>query len=269
MWRLPRAPVCLIRDSQHGQRNGYLGKNQIVSGEEKILEIKDPDGRFITTNANFHCSHCLAFAQHKFGRVANIEYSDLSNSYFTPLNYYNNKIDISTCTSCNEIAIYVACRQIYPAVIAAPDANPDIPEEIKFDFNEAREIHSRSPVELLLLRLCIQKLLPHIGVENKNINEGIKELVANRKIPTIVQKALDTVRVIGNESVHPGTIDLKDDIKTVTILFNLVNFIVENSIAEPKRINKMFGNLPPDKIKGIADRDAPHLATQGHKANDC
>jgi hypothetical protein len=76
------------------------------------------------------------------------------------------------------------------------------------------------------------------------------------------------VRVIGNESVHPGTIDLKDDIKTVTILFNLVNFIVENSIAEPKRINKMFGNLPPDKIKGIADRDA-HLATQGHKANDC
>ena len=70
-----------------------------------------------------------------------------------------------------------------------------------------------------------------------------------------IQKALDVVRVIGNESVHPGTIDLRDDLETVTTLFKLVNLIVERLISEPRHIDDVFKSLPPSKLKGIEDRN--------------
>jgi hypothetical protein len=38
-----------------------------------------------------------------------------------------------------------------------------------------------------------------------------------------VQQSLDIVRVIGNDAVHPGQIDLTDDIETATKLFVLIN----------------------------------------------
>jgi hypothetical protein len=97
--------------------------------------------------------------------------------------------------------------------------------------------------------------LPLIGTTKKDINEQIKELVQNGVITTAVQKALDSLRVIGNEAVHPGTLDLKDDTATATTLFTLLNFIVEKSITEPKLVDEIFASLPEAKLKGIENRD--------------
>jgi len=44
------------------------------------------------------------------------------------------------------------------------------------------------------------------------------------------------VRVIGNEAVHPGKLDLKDDRDTATRLFKLVNIIAEQMISNPKHV---------------------------------
>lgn len=44
-------------------------------------------------------------------------------------------------------------------------------------------------------------------------------------LPPKVKEVLYSVRVIGNESVHPGTLDFKDDRDTANKLFRLVNFI--------------------------------------------
>jgi hypothetical protein len=65
------------------------------------------------------------------------------------------------------------------------------------------------------------------------------------------------VRVVGNEAVHPGSMDLKDDQATVNKLFMLVNLVIENRIGEPKKVKAMFGDLPAAKLKGIEDRDKP------------
>jgi len=70
-----------------------------------------------------------------------------------------------------------------------------------------------------------------------------------------VQQALDIVRVTGNNAVHPGTIDLKDDRSIAITLFELVNMIVERMIAAPDKIKKMFGGLPPNALEGIQKRD--------------
>ncbi len=144
---------------------------------------------------------------------------------------------------------------IYPGAATAPLPNPDLPEEIQADFTEARAIANQSPRgAAALLRLAIQKLCQHLGQPGKDINSDIKALVAAGLSPG-VQKALDTVRVIGNEAVHPGTIDLRDDPETATSLFQLVNFIAEKTITDPKKLDELYARLPAAKLAGIEARD--------------
>ncbi|WP_267433829.1 DUF4145 domain-containing protein [Sphingomonas sp. GM_Shp_1] len=126
------------------------------------------------------------------------------------------------------------------------------------DYEEARQVLPLSPRgAAALLRLIVQKLLPIIGAKEDDINRMIGELVEKGTISTAIQQALDSVRVIGNEAVHPGTMDLKDDQNTAVSLFRLINFIVEKAISEPKEVAAIFQGLPPGKLAGIANRDKP------------
>jgi len=144
---------------------------------------------------------------------------------------------------------------IYPNSGNAPPPNPDLPEEIKVDYEEARSIASLSPrSSAALLRLVIQKLCKELGEKGKNINEDIANLV-KKGLPDRIKKSLDIVRVIGNEAVHPGQIDLKDEIETVERLFELVNLIVEDRITQPKHIDQLYEKLPENKRKAIEERD--------------
>lgn len=70
-----------------------------------------------------------------------------------------------------------------------------------------------------------------------------------------VQKALDIVRIVGNESVHPGTIDIRDDPETAIRLIQLVNIIAQQMISNPKAINEFYYSLPATKLAAVAHRD--------------
>jgi len=105
-----------------------------------------------------------------------------------------------------------------------------------------------------LLRLGIQKLCKHLGEPGKNINEDIASLVKKGLDPRI-QRALDVLRVIGNEAVHPGTMDLSDDPDTAMSLFRFFNLIVEKMISEPRHVDDVYAKPPPDKLKAIEHRD--------------
>jgi hypothetical protein len=105
-----------------------------------------------------------------------------------------------------------------------------------------------------LLRLAIQKLCAALGEKGKNIDDDIASLV-KKGLSSLVQKPLDAVRVIGNEAVHPGTLDLKDDRDTATELFGLVNIIAEQMISIPKHVEEVYGKIPEDKRKAIEKRD--------------
>jgi hypothetical protein len=108
------------------------------------------------------------------------------------------------------------------------------PDDCKVDYEEARKVLEDSPrAAAALLRLATEKLC---------------------RLPT-VQKALDTLRVIGNESVHPGTMDIRDDTDVALHLFGLVAIVVEQTITQPKKIAALYGTLPPGAIAGIKQRD--------------
>lgn len=71
------------------------------------------------------------------------------------------------------------------------------------------------------------------------------------------------VRVVGNEAVHPGTIDLKDDRDTALRLFSLVNAIADQMITHPNVVQEMYDQLPPEKLAAIDARN--ERATKGGK----
>ncbi len=144
---------------------------------------------------------------------------------------------------------------IYPTGSIAPLPSEDMPEDVKADFNEARAIVQASPrAAAALLRLALQKLTIHLGGKGKNLNEDIKNLV-RKGLPPKVERALDVVRVIGNNAVHPGKIDLRDDLDTAILLFELLNMIVDTMITQPRKVDEIYNKLPEGVRKAIEKRD--------------
>ncbi len=165
-------------------------------------------------------------------------------------------IHLSKCYTCEDIAVWVHDKPLFPPQRTGPQPNEDLPPDIKTTYEEASSILNLSPRgAAALLRLCIQELLMHLGEKGKDINEDIKNLV-KRGLDPRVQQALDIVRVVGNHAVHPGKIDLKDDQPTALKLFKLVNLITEKMISESKHVEEMFDDIIPEGTKqAIEKRD--------------
>ncbi|WP_019420175.1 DUF4145 domain-containing protein [Paenibacillus sp. OSY-SE] len=195
----------------------------------------------------FHCPHCNVYSQQEWSGPKIIGVTYASENV--------NELKKCCCKHCHKVSYWYGSKMIYPLATNAPMPHPDMPESLIDDFNEARNIVNQSPRgAAALLRLCLQKLMVELGESGKDINGDIGSLV-RKGLPEEVQQALDIVRVIGNESVHPGTLDLRDDQETTVQLFELINFIIEERISRKKRISDLFQILPEGKRQGIEARD--------------
>ena len=170
-------------------------------------------------------------------------------------NYSADNIHFSKCYHCKKIAVWIHGNLIFPNEKIGVIPNPDLPVEIIRDFEEARSILGESPRgAAALLRLCVQKLCILLGEKGKSIDDDIASLVAKGLNP-LVQKSLDIVRVIGNEAVHPGVIDLNDDRDTASQLLSLINSIADQMISHPKHVEAMYKKLPKSKREAIENRN--------------
>jgi hypothetical protein len=171
--------------------------------------------------------------------------------------------NVSKCVACNGYAIWLHGRLIWPASSTAPPANPDLPESIRQDYAEAAQVLPHSPrAAAALLRLAVEKLAQHLVEKIDGPFTGrppkVDDLIAKlveRGLSEKILLALDVVRVIGNEAVHPGTIDLKDDEATAISLFPLINLVAERMITEDRHISEAFAALPESKRKAIEARN--------------
>jgi Domain of unknown function (DUF4145) len=204
----------------------------------------------------FRCPHCAAVTQQEWSNVRLIVQDQGNNtalmSGFRPAEQYR----FSCCLVCRRIAIWYDKALKWPISIDVPPASPNMPNEVKTDYDEARAIYHLSPkAAAALLRLAIQRLCISLGGTGKDINADIGKLVEDG-LPTKIQMALDVVRVIGNNAVHPGQIDIDDNPKVVIALFDLVNIVVEDMITQPTRIQNMFDELPQSSKDQIDKRDS-------------
>ncbi|EGR2784078.1 DUF4145 domain-containing protein [Vibrio parahaemolyticus] len=160
-----------------------------------------------------------------------------------------NGFSVATCTSCNQISLWVNEEIVYPRQTAIAPPNEDMEQEIKELYIEASTIVVDSPKgATALLRLALQLLLKQLGKSGKNINNDIKELVADGLSPKI-QKALDLLRVVGNNAVHPGQIDLDDGRDIAFKLFHVLNFIAEEMISKPKELDFLYSDIVPEETQ--------------------
>jgi hypothetical protein len=193
----------------------------------------------------FNCPLCNAYASQSWFDAA----------YFNAGYHLFDSMDVCFCSHCREFSIWFYSKMIYPNFAGIEPPNQDLSENIQNDYQEAAEILQRSPRgAAALLRLAIQKLCIQLGEKGVDLNTDIGNLV-KKGLPEKVQQSLDTLRVIGAQAVHPGQIELKDDVETASALFRLVNFIAEKLITEPNEIDEIYSKIPDGKKEQIVKRD--------------
>lgn len=226
---------------------------------------------------SFTCPHCRVNSLQSWvnknlivsGNVYGVKQYDLSDSIktigYTPRGASEesdfkeiilNHIDIAICTNCSKATIWVDGNLLLPNALQVPEANKDMPEKVKKIYYEAAEVFNISVKSSgALLRLAVQYLCNELGY-NCDINDAIKKMVT-KGLDERVQKSLDAIRVIGNNAVHPGEINLEEEKVTVMRLFDLLNFIVQEMISRENEINKIFTALPQKSLEAISRRDNP------------
>jgi len=168
----------------------------------------------------------------------------------------------TVCEHCERPSYWYEKNLIIPTFAPVPLPHPDMPEDVVPEYNEARDLVARSPrAAAALMRLALQKLMPHLGQKGKNINDDIGGLVA-AGLPVGIQQALDICRVVGNSAVHPGELDIRDSPDIAQTLFGLMNGIIEDRIARPKAIEALWSQLPPGAREAIEKRDAAKAANE-------
>jgi hypothetical protein len=162
----------------------------------------------------------------------------------------------SLCLHCKVLAIWSHRKKmVQPAAGGGPEANPDMPQAVLEIYDEARAVRDISPRSCgALLRLALQLLIDELEPGTGSINQKIGRLVERGLDPT-VQKAMDVLRVVGNNAVHPGSVSLDEDTELIPALFEMLNLIVENVVSRPRQVQLLFENLPEGARVAIQQRD--------------
>lgn len=193
------------------------------------------------------------YAQEQISRFISTSQKDFRSSIFELL---PKNLSVATCISCEKFTLWVDKGLVYPKKTTVSPPNEDLDEDIKALYIEAATILVDSPKgSTALLRLALQKLLKQIGGTGKNINKDIKDLVADN-LSSQMQKALDLLRVVGNNAVHPGQINLDDNIEIARKLFDILNYIAYELITKPKELEVLYADLIPlETQEHIKQRD--------------
>ena len=195
----------------------------------------------------YNCPHCNVYSRIVWNKTGEMD----SRRYYHEINY----LHIATCNHCEKFSLWLNGEMIYPDFITVSPPNEDLQKTIKDDYEEAANIVNRSPrAAAALLRLALQKLCIQLGESGKNIDADIASLV-KKGLNSKIQQSMDILRVIGNNAVHPGQIDLKDDHNTAIKLFSIINLIAQEMITAPKQIEDMYSTLPSAALKSIEKRN--------------
>jgi hypothetical protein len=196
----------------------------------------------------YTCPHCGAFAEQRHQPVA-------LEAFYRELEVVEGA-EWTICAACEKNSVWLQGKLVYPTSSVAPLPNEGMPDEFIGLYNEARDILGRSPSgSAALLRLLIEKLCRKLTGDNKeSLDNLIYLLVEQSNLPEEIEQALHSVRIIGNNAVHPGEIDLNVEQDLALSMFELVNLIVEEAIVRKQRIKNLYSRLPARARQGVEDK---------------
>jgi len=207
----------------------------------------------------FNCPFCKVYASQYWYETIPYQNGSVRQKHLewqqNPQTHNFGDMYVAQCAHCAKYSLWIDGKIFIPTGSSIPQASDDMPQKVAEFYNEASTVYALSPrSSAALLRLSLQVLLKDLGEKGENINADIGNLV-QKGLPAIVQQAADTVRAIGNQAVHPGTINFDDDSVIAETLFQIINLIVRYMITEPKNVNDIFNSLPEGIRDQIKKRD--------------
>lgn len=199
----------------------------------------------------FTCPHCNTVAHQLWANHirANKEISTSKSAqdYYIKYSYYLSDLKSAKCEYCDKYSLWIKEKMIYPRKANVPEPNEDMPESVKKDYVEASKIVNDSPRSACaLLRVALEKLMIELGYKKGNLYEKINNFVGEDK-GSDLEHSLTSVRVIGNDCVHSGVLDIKDNKPVAVALFNIINYIIEDTITKKRKIDEIYNIIPDSK----------------------
>ena len=140
---------------------------------------------------------------------------------------------------------------ILPECGRGPGPHADMPGQVKKVYEEARKVASKSAgATAALLRkaaemLCREVLWEEHGGGSKwpSLDKGIAKLKDAGVLSPKCVEGLTIVRLVGNDAVHEGVIDMEEDEQSLELLFDLINDIVQETISRPRERKAMSAKI--------------------------
>ena len=203
---------------------------------------------------SFNCAHCRVYSSQYWCYLRTVRMPHVG--HIIQDRTLPDHFAASLCGYCRGWSIWIEEVLVYPAQVAVENPNEDMPEDVKKLYMESAQVLSTSPrAAAALLRLGLQILLGVVGGDGKNINYDIKKIVALGIEPE-TQRALDILRVFGNNGTHPGEIKLDEDPSLVHQMYGLMNYVTDRLITQKNQINELFESLPEGVKDQIESRDS-------------
>ncbi|WP_065759676.1 DUF4145 domain-containing protein [Pseudomonas defluvii] len=194
----------------------------------------------------FNCPHCGAYAHMTWW---NLRYENAGFSI----------LEGALCMKCDEPSFWRRDqrRMVDPLSTTAPRPAADMPEDVRKDYEEAAAVFGVSPrAAAALLRLALQKLCVHLGEKGDKIDTDIRELAKKGVLPQLLINVADTVRITGNNAVHPGEMDAADVDLVASKMFKMLNLIVHKGITEPAELKALYELVPEGARAAAEEKDA-------------
>jgi hypothetical protein len=148
--------------------------------------------------------------------VERLKKNELTHDYQKhphPLKVKMANLHISNCHRCNGFSVWVGGLLAFPTRI---DKTPELVEE---DLEEAAAILNKFPRgAAALMRVCIQKLVPLLQDNGKELNRRVSSLV-RKGLEMEMQQAMDVLQLLRSDPVHSGQLESHADNKKTALRF--------------------------------------------------
>jgi hypothetical protein len=170
-------------------------------------------------------------------------------------------LHVSRCYNCKGFTVWVRDRLVFPVTVEeaphviegefqgavvdlqAPaedvqhgnehvQANAEEVDEASEDFEEAAAILNKFPRgAAALTRICIQKMMPLVKGNAKNLDENFSSLV-RKGLEVEIQQAMDVLHVVRRSPLQPTQVDLKEENETATRMFETLKEILKRRMLK-------------------------------------
>lgn len=188
---------------------------------------KDTSAKFL--EGKFSCPHCGVYSVQQWRTVRD----DSSKITVTGGKIIRKSYRSAECVACGKLSLWEDKEMIYPLTHSAPAPVDDMPPSVKKIYEEARLVEPYSKrAAMILLRVCLEKLMAHLQMKGKTLNEKIKNL-AKKGVTEEAIRWLLAVKVMGNEAAHIGKIDPNDKeiVEKLNKVFTTINLIVAVTVT--------------------------------------